>query len=92
MSINNTYPTITPKNGMKFVTSGYGNYNITIEDLATYVNSSSSEYVLPPATTEALGGVKQAVGVEDSDATELIDLRNSFNELLANLRASGIIY
>ena len=59
MSINNTYPTITPKDGMKFVTSGYGNYNITIEDLATYIGDSG-------------GGGSTTVTTESiSDATTL---------------------
>lgn len=44
------------------------------------------------ATTQKAGIMKQAVGVEDSDATELIDLRNSYNELLSNLRTAGIMY
>ena len=51
----------------------------------------STTYTLPEATTSAIGGLKKALGVEDSDATELVTLRNSFNELLANLRDAGIM-
>jgi len=43
------------------------------------------------ATTATAGLMKKSLGVEDSDATELVTLRNSFNELLANLRAAGIM-
>lgn len=59
MSINNTYPVTEPKSGMRFTTSGYGNYNITIEDLATYISDSG-------------GGGSATVTTEDiSDATTL---------------------
>lgn len=51
----------------------------------------NTTYTLPTASTTVRGGVLQALGVEDSDATELVTLRNSFNELLANLRSAGLI-
>lgn len=47
----------------------------------------------PLATTSTAGIMKKALGVEDSDAQpeDFLTLRNSFNELLANLRAAGIM-
>lgn len=45
-------------------------------------------YVLPAATTEALGGVKQAAAVADAAAAPT---QGEFNALLASLRAAGIL-
>lgn len=45
-------------------------------------------YVLPAATTEAIGGVKQAAAVADAADTPT---QAEFNNLLASLRAAGIL-
>ena len=45
-------------------------------------------YVLPAATTAALGGVKQAAAVADAAAAPT---QGEFNALLASLRAAGIL-
>ena len=45
-------------------------------------------YVLPAATTETLGGVKQAAAVADAAAAPT---QGEFNALLASLRAAGIL-
>ena len=45
-------------------------------------------YTLPPATTSALGGVKQAAAVSDVTAAPTME---DFNSLLATLRAAGIL-
>ena len=43
------------------------------------------------ATIQKAGVVNKATGVEDSDAEELLTLRNHFNELLSVLRTAGIM-
>ena len=50
-----------------------------------------THYTLPAATTEALGGVKMAENVADSEAEALATLVTSFNALLASLKAAGIM-
>ena len=45
-------------------------------------------YTLPAATTDALGGVKQAAAVSDAAAAPT---QEEFNALLAALRAAGIL-
>lgn len=51
-----------------------------------------SNYTLPAATTSAIGGVLKATGVEDTTGEDLQALKTTVNELLANLRAAGIMY
>lgn len=53
--------------------------------------SEGSGYVLPAAQTSTLGGVKQAVAVSDSSGATDSALEGKFNELLASLRAAGIL-
>lgn len=48
----------------------------------------SASYVLPAATPEALGGVKQAEAIADLTAEPTMA---DFNGLLAKLRASGLL-
>ena len=48
-------------------------------------------YVLPAASADALGGVKLAENVADSEAETLAALVTSFNALLASLKAAGIM-
>ena len=45
-------------------------------------------YTLPPATSKALGGVKQGVAVADAAAAPT---KEEFNALLKSLRDAGII-
>lgn len=46
---------------------------------------------MPAATTNKVGGVKQAAAVADSTATSVADLKTNFNALLAALRTAGIL-
>lgn len=46
---------------------------------------------LPVATAARAGGVKQAVALEDSEATDAAGIVADFNTLLANLRTAGVI-
>lgn len=46
---------------------------------------------LPIATTSAVGCVKQAENVSDSEATTVAQLVTAFNALLAKLRTAGIL-
>lgn len=50
-----------------------------------------THYTLPAATTDALGGVKMAENVADSEAEALATLVTNFNALLASLKAAGIM-
>jgi hypothetical protein len=58
------------------------------------IASDNSDYTLPAASADAIGGVKLADAVADSvvaDAADIGDLVTSFNALLASLRASGAL-
>lgn len=48
-------------------------------------------FVLPAATTSALGGVKQAAVVSDPDSDEAAAISASLKALTASLRAAGIL-
>lgn len=49
------------------------------------------EYEMPEAGEETLGGVHQAENIEDSTATTVDALKSDFNDLLAALKAAGIM-
>lgn len=48
-------------------------------------------YTLPAATTSALGGVKKSATQSDSVATDVSGLVTDFNDLLAKLKAAGMM-
>ena len=48
-------------------------------------------YTLPNATTEAIGGVKQAAAQDNSTATDASGIVTDFNALLEKLRTAGIL-
>lgn len=58
---------------------------------AKYTKASTSDYVLPAATTSALGGVKQGAAVANSSANDVAGVNTVLNALLASLRSSGVI-
>lgn len=53
------------------------------------VAGTGDVYILPAATTSAIGGVKAAVVQADSAAAVLATLVTDFNALLAKLKTSG---
>lgn len=60
-----------------------------VEGLDT--GGGADPYVLPAATTEDIGGVKQAEYLPDSAGENLLALVGDYNKLLAKLRAAGIM-
>lgn len=53
---------------------------------------SDEAYILPAATTDTLGGVKQATAVADpEDAAEAAAIVSSLKALTASLRTAGIL-
>lgn len=68
---------------------------LVIGDIAGAAGAAS-DYVLPNAGTEEIGGVKEAAAVSDvapgeTDADTIVTLTAQLNTLLANLRASGTL-
>ena len=61
------------------------------EDTKLYVPAYPEDYVLPAATSEALGGVKLAANQVDSAASTIAGLNIEFNALLTKLKAAGIM-
>ena len=51
----------------------------------------SEPYVLPEATAETLGGVKQAENVAESSATTVAGLKETVNAILTALKGAGIM-
>lgn len=60
-------------------------------EVATMEDVDGEAYVLPAATTSALGGVKQAAAQANSTATDVAGLVADFNTFLTNARAAGIL-
>ncbi|HAU4295829.1 head fiber protein [Serratia nevei] len=52
---------------------------------------SGEAYVLPAATTSAIGGVKKMPAQADSTATDVAGLLADFNALLAKARTAGLM-
>ena len=52
---------------------------------------AGTPYSLPAASNSALGGVRRAASVSDSEAEDVADLVSDFNALLASLRAAGTL-
>lgn len=53
------------------------------------ITGKPSTFSPPAATTDAVGGVKQAATQADSTATDVEGLVTDFNDLLAKLKAAG---
>lgn len=60
-------------------------------EVATMDDVSGGGYVLPAATTSAIGGVKKMAAQADSTATDVAGLLTDFNALLAKARAAGLM-
>ncbi|HDG0630498.1 TPA: hypothetical protein PFA69_004641 [Serratia marcescens] len=52
---------------------------------------SGEAYVLPAATTSAIGGVKKMPAQADSTATDAAGVVTDLNALFAKLRTAGIL-
>lgn len=65
---------------------------LTILEGATVTGlPGGTDYKLPAATTKVLGGVKQAAAVADASSADGEALKTTLNDLLAALRASGVL-
>lgn len=60
-------------------------------EVATMDDVSGGGYVLPAATTSAIGGVKKMAAQADSTATDVAGLLTDFNALLAKARTAGLM-
>ena len=79
--------------GIKAAEKGVGD---TVEvkiggDAKLYAPTYPEAYVLPPAETDALGGVKLMANQADSAASTVAGLKDDINALLAKLKAVGIM-
>lgn len=79
--------------GIKAAEKGVGD---TVEvkiggDAKLYAPTYPEAYVLPPAETDVLGGVKLAANQADSAAATVAGLKDDINALLAKLKAAGIM-
>lgn len=55
------------------------------------ITGKPSTFTPPVATTSAVGGVKQCATKANSTATDIAGLLADFNDLLAKLKAAGIM-
>lgn len=54
--------------------------------------SDSKNYILPAATTETIGGVKQAADVAILETTDdITNVISTVNTLINNLKAAGVV-
>ena len=53
--------------------------------------SGGESYTLPKATTSKLGGVKAAANQAATEAEDVAGLVTAFNDLLAKLKAAGLM-
>ncbi|WP_426785868.1 head fiber protein (plasmid) [Rahnella variigena] len=59
--------------------------------VATLADVDGDTYVLPAATTAAIGGVKKMASQTDSTATDVAGLLADFNAFLAKARTAGLM-
>lgn len=85
--------TFNPQVGGYLFNSQYGEilYLSKADFEAKYAADTEGSYVLPAATTAAIGGVKEGVAVANSAATDVAGVNTVLNALLASLRTSGAI-
>ena len=65
------------------------NFTAAYETKLKGIAEGANKYVLPAASSSAMGGVKQGAAVADAAADNVTQAE--FNALLASLRAAGII-
>ena len=86
-----TIQTVEPVSATETADRTYMVQNLESGQMVVNVPWENTTYTLPTATTSVVGGVKQALGVEDTTGEDLIAIKNTVNELLANLRGAGIM-
>lgn len=59
--------------------------------LETDLTALGDKYTLPAANKSTLGGIKQMSKVEDASTDTGADLKDKINEILAALKAAGIM-
>lgn len=85
VDLNTTYPVVS--------TNANGLMSVALLQKLNGIEAQANKYTLPAASA-SLGGVKIASSVEDTDATEAATAQTvatTLNELLAALRASGVL-
>lgn len=95
---NNTYSQATADK-LGLVKIGYTangkNYPVVLDEngkMYVAVPWTDTKYTLPAATSAALGGVKQGAAVADAAAdADAAALATKINELIASLKAAGVI-
>ena len=85
VDLNTTYPVVS--------TNANGLMSVALLQKLNGIEAQANKYTLPAASA-SLGGVKIASSVADTDATEAATAQPvaiTLNELLAALRASGVL-
>lgn len=85
VDLNTTYPVVSE--------NANGLMSVALLQKLNGIEAQANKYTLPAAST-SLGGVKIASAVADTDATEAATAQTvatTLNELLAALRASGVL-
>lgn len=83
----------TEQGGEKTVINGeiVINGKLTVNENAEVNGVEKSPYTLNPATTTSIGGVKEALNVKESSASNVGTLKNDLNELITKLKEAGIV-
>ena len=83
----------TEQGGEKTVINGeiVINGKLTVNENAEVNGVEKSTYPLNPATTTSIGGVKEALNVKESSASNVGTLKNDLNELITKLKEAGIV-
>lgn len=83
----------TEQGGEKTVINGeiVINGKLTVSENAEVDGVEKSPYTLNLATPTSIGGVKEALNVKESSASNIGTLKNDFNELITKLKDAGIV-
>lgn len=64
---------------------------LTVSENAEVNGVEKSPYILNTATPTAIGGVKEALNVKESSATNVGTLKNDLNNLIVKLKDAGVV-
>lgn len=67
------------------------NGKLTVNEDAEVEGVETTPYTLNPATSTSIGGVKEALNVNESSAANVGALKDDFNELIIKLKDAGVI-